>query len=91
MSTKASVIIELDVQIIGDCSLPDLTHVQDDISLSTPLKGHQTKFLKLEYGSHTGQEYLSLLRTILLSRVKSTSFDLSKKTLSTQLVILFAF
>ena len=35
-STKASVIIELDVEIIGYCALPD------DISLSTPLEGHQT-------------------------------------------------
>ena len=41
-STKASVIVELDVEIIGYCDLPDLQQVQDDISLSTPLEGHHT-------------------------------------------------
>ena len=40
--TKASVIIELDVEIIEYCALPDLPQFQDDISLSTPLEGHQT-------------------------------------------------
>ena len=37
-----SVIIELDVEIIGYCALPDIPRVQDGISLSTPLEGNQT-------------------------------------------------
>ena len=38
-------IIELDVEIIGYCALPDLSQVQDDISLSTPLESGGTSEL----------------------------------------------